>query len=98
MRRLGTEVGAPLVLAFSLPEAREALAASGWECAAVAVTARPPRRGDAAPEEGAGSGEAPREDDLLVVRQQALAGRAVRLTVARHPGGPAAGSPGGTAR
>lgn len=95
---MGTEVGAPLVLAFSLPEAREALAASGWECAGVVVTARPPRRGDADPEEGAASGEPPGEDHLLVVRQQPLAGRAVRLTVARHPGGPAAGPAGGAAR
>lgn len=88
MRRVGSDLAAPLVLALPLREAREALAASGWACASVVVTACPPRRG------GAPTAEAPAsEDDLLVVRQQPAEGRAVRLTVARHPGGPAEGSP-----
>ncbi len=85
---MGADLMAPVVLALSLREARETLAASGWACAAVVVTAPPPRRGEA-PVSGL-----PEEDDLLVIRQQPAGGRAVRLTVARHPGGPAEGPPG----
>lgn len=75
---------APVVLALPLAEARAALARSGWECAGVTVTAPPRRRQELLPD-----GEAdPPAEEMLVVRQQPAGVRAVRLTVARHPGRP----------